>query len=118
MKLSSTQIRCLLAILSLTRMHEEVASKNVAKLLGVSRPSVHKTLDILCRDGYVEKQPYGTIRLSPMGQAVTEEMEGYWESLILMFSRAYGLDPDESAAAATALISDLKPESLRKLCVR
>ena len=55
MKLSSTQIRCLLAILSLTRMHEEVASKNVAKLLGVSRPSVHKTLDILCRDGFIDR---------------------------------------------------------------
>jgi len=44
MNLTANQMRCLLAILSLTRMNEEVASKNVAKLLGVTRATVYAML--------------------------------------------------------------------------
>ena len=116
MKITQTQIRCLLAILALKRMEEGVASKDVAKLMGVSRPSVHKTLDILCREGIVAKEPYGDICFTPEGRQMIETIEGDLESLFLMFSREFGLDPDESNTAAILLISELKPESIRKLC--
>jgi len=115
MKLTQTQIRCLLAILSLSRMDEDVASKDVAKLMGVSRPSVHKTLDILCREGVIEKELYGDIRIAPEGQRVVEALESDLESLFLLFSREFGLEPDESNTAAVLLLSELKPESIWKL---
>ncbi|MBQ4088835.1 MAG: metal-dependent transcriptional regulator, partial [Clostridia bacterium] len=64
MNLTANQMRCLLAILSLTRMNEEVASKNVARLLGVTRPSVHKALDILAGKELIEKAHYGAAKLT------------------------------------------------------
>lgn len=67
MSLTANQIRCLLAILALTRMDEEVASKNVAKLLGVTKPTVHKALDILVSKGLLVKEHYGSARLSERG---------------------------------------------------
>lgn len=115
MKLTQTQIRCLLAILSLTRLNEGVASKDVAKLMGVSRPSVHKTLDILCREQMVQKEPYGDIRLTPQSQAKVEAMEADLEGLFVLFSRQFGLAPDESNTAAIVLMSELSPESIHKI---
>lgn len=118
MKLTQTQIRCLLAILSLARMEAGVASKDVAKLMGVSRPSVHKTLDILSREGVIAKEPYGDICLTADGLRIVEGIEADLEDLFLMFSREFGLAPDESNAAALLLISELRPESIRKLLKR
>lgn len=118
MSMTSTQIRCMLAILSLTGMQEEVASKNIAKLLGVSRPSVHKTLDILCREGMIEKEPYGSVNFTSKGLAAAQAMEAHREGLFLLFSQIFGLAPDESSAAAILLMGELRQESLGQLLDR
>lgn len=112
MSLTANQIRCLLAVLALTRMEEEVASKNVAKLLGVSKPSVHKALDILVGKGLLEKEPYGAAKLTPAGLETARHLEEHQERLLLMFSQTFGLTMDESSVAATVLLSELKEESL------
>ena len=39
------QIRFLLAVISLTSMDAGIASKNIARILGVTRPSVHGMLE-------------------------------------------------------------------------
>ena len=39
MNLTVNQIRFLLAVLSLTTMGEDVASKNIARILGITRPA-------------------------------------------------------------------------------
>lgn len=113
--LTANQIRCLLAILALTRMEEEVASKNVAKLLGVTKPSVHKALEILINKGLLEKAHYGSARLTVQGAELAERMEERQEKLVLLFSQSMGLSMDESSLAATLLMSELKEDSLVKL---
>ena len=115
MKLTVTQLRCLLAVYALTGMREEVASKSVAKLLDVSRPTVHNMLDTLLRTGLLEKQPYGAARLTPDGLALGQRLEARREKLVLLFSRGLGLPMDEAAAAALLLMSGLKEESLARL---
>lgn len=115
MSLTAYQIRCLLAILALTRMDEELASKNVAKLLGVTKPTVHKALDILVSKGLLEKEHYGSARLSERGMALAEQLEARQERLLLLFSQTFGLSMDESSAAATLLMSELREESLVQL---
>ena len=55
MRLTDAQIRCLLALLSLTRLGGEIASKDVSTVLGVSRPSVHRMLENLGKAGLTEK---------------------------------------------------------------
>lgn len=113
--LTANQIRCLLAILALTRMEEDVASKNVAKLLGVTKPSVHKALDILVNKGLLEKAHYGSAKLTAAGTELAERLEERQEKLVLLFSQMLGLSMDEGSAAATLLMSELKEESLMKL---
>lgn len=113
--MTCSQIRCLLAILALRRMREDVASKDIAKLLGVSKPSVHRLLDMLCRSGLVEKEPYGSAHLTEAGEAMAQRLEERRERLTIVLSQHFGLAPDEGSAAATLLISELKEESLQAM---
>lgn len=118
MNLTANQMRCLLAILSLTRMNEEVASKNVARLLGVTRPSVHKALDILAGKGLIEKAHYGAAKLTQQGVELAEALEERQDGLLLLFSRRFGLDMDEASRAALSLMSELRPDSIDRLLAR
>ena len=87
----------------------------MARLLGVSRPSVHKALDLLCREGLVEKYPYGAVHLSPAGDDLARRLARRREALMLLFTGRYGLTLDESSVAAMQLMSGLREESLRRL---
>lgn len=112
--MTQTQIRCLLAIWALSGHGQEALSKDVSKVLGVSRPSVHRMLEILCREGLALKKPYGAVRLSAQGEAAARALEARKERLQLFFCRL-GLPLDEGAAAATLLMSALREESLAHL---
>ena len=113
--MTDAQIRCLLALLSLSRRGAPIASKDVSLLLGVSRPSVHRMLDILGREGLTEKKPYGAVRLTKRGMCLAQQLEARRDSLLLLFSRRFSLSPAQSGAAATLLISGLEEESLALL---
>jgi len=97
MKITQTQIRCLLALLALSRQSEDIASKDVARLLGVSRPSVHKALDLLCREGLVEKYPYGAVHLSPAGADLARRLARRGAGTLVLLSRR-GATPDTVSA--------------------
>ena len=101
MRLTDAQIRCLLALLSLTRLGGAIASKDVSTVLGVSRPSVHRMLENLGNSGLTEKKPYGAVKLTEAG--------------LHLFARRFGLSMDQSALAATLLLSGLNEESLALL---
>ena len=108
-------IRCLLALLSLTRLGGEIASKDVSTVLGVSRPSVHRMLELLGRAALTEKKPYGAVKLTEEGLRLAEELEARRDRLLLLFARRFGLSMDQSALAATLLLSGLNEESLALL---
>ena len=115
MTLMASQIKCLIALGSLSQINREIASKDVAKLLGVSRPSIHKVLDILSREQLTEKAPYGAIHLTPTGRALAEAMTARQERLMVMFADHFGLALDEGSLAATQLMSTLSESSLERL---
>lgn len=115
--MSPSLIRCLLAVLALSQAYETVASKDVARLLGVKRPTVHRSLEMLQEKGVLDKVPYGDIRLTETGRALAIEMESRRDDLTLLFSRKFGLTPEESVRAALTLMGELKEESLARLCL-
>ena len=115
MNLTVNQIRFLLAILSLTAMDEDIASKNIARILGVTRPSVHGMLEQMIERGFIEKARYGRARLTEEGLAVTQALEARRDKLMLLFIRRDALTMDEALIAATSLMGVLKEESLQAL---
>lgn len=115
MNLTVNQIRFLLAILSLTAMDEDIASKNIARILGVTRPSVHGMLEQMIERGFIEKARYGRARLTAEGLAMAQALEARRDRIMLLFIRRDALTMDEALIAATSLMGVLKEESLQAL---
>lgn len=113
--MSAALIRCLLAVSALDAQMPAVASKDVARLLGVKRPTVHRSLALLQEKGLVEKAPYGDVHLTAEGKARAQCLETRRDDLALLFSRRFCLPPDESVRAAFALMDVLSEESLLSL---
>ena len=113
--MSAALIRCLLAVWALDAQMTAVASKDVARLLGVKRPTIHRSLTLLQEKGLVEKAPYGDVHLTAEGKAQAQCLETRRDDLTLLLSQRFGLSPDESVKAAFALMDGLSEESLRRL---
>ena len=114
--MTTSQIRCLLAVLALSEAYEHIESKNVAHLIGVKKPTVHHTLALLQQQGLIDKELYGDVQLTQEGLNLAHTLETQRDDISLLFSRQFELSPDESAKAALALMSELTEESLDKLC--
>ena len=113
--MSAALIRCLLAVYALSENFEIIASKDVAQLLGVKRPTVHRSLQVLQERGMIQKELYGDVFLTEKGRAAAHALETRRDDLALLFARQFGLSPEESLKAAFALMSELSDESLEKL---
>ena len=73
--MSVSLIRCLLAVLALSETCDAVASKDVAHLLGVKRPTIHRSLQLLVEKGMIEKELYGDVFLTEKGRAMARTLE-------------------------------------------
>lgn len=113
--MSISLIRCLLAVLALSENFDVVASKDVAQLLGVKRPTIHRSLEMLQQKGLIHKERYGDIHLTATGREQAQRMERQRDDLSLLFVRRYGLPAEESVRAAFALMSALSADSLARL---
>ena len=113
--MSPSLIRCLLAVLALSDAYEKIFSKDVARLLGVKRPTVHRSLTGLQEKNLITKELYGDVHLTDAGRALAQELETRRDDLTIHLTDAFGLSPEESVKAATVLMSELTPESLDKI---
>ena len=113
--MSPSLIRCLLAVLALSDAYEKICSKDVALLLGVKRPTVHRSLTVLQEKNLITKELYGDVHLTDAGRALAQELETRRDDLTIHLTDAFGLSPEESVKAATVLMSELTPESLDKI---
>ena len=113
--MSPSLIRCLLAVLALSDAYEKIFSKDVARLLGVKRPTVHRSLTVLQEKNLITKELYGDVHLTDAGRALAQELETRQDDLTIHLTDAFGLSPEESVKAATVLMSELTPESLDKI---
>ncbi|MFR5855849.1 MAG: metal-dependent transcriptional regulator [Lachnospiraceae bacterium] len=95
--MSVSLIRCLLAVLALSETCDAVASKDVAHLLGVKRPTIHRSLQLLVEKGMIEKELYGDVFLTEKGRAMARTLETRRDDLALLFARQFGLSPRKAS---------------------
>ena len=115
MMLSLSQARCLLAVYNLSEVYGRASSKDVCKLLGISKPSVHNALVALEEKQLLVKKHYRASVLTEEGRNLARELDIRRSNLMLVFARQFGLSMDQSDLAAMLLICGLNEESLEKL---
>lgn len=115
--LTAANIRYLLAIEDLDRDGKGVRCVDVAQALGITKPSVHSMVDRMKDMGLLEKPHYGVIRLTDLGRSTADRYQVYFQTICRHFTQFLPQRQDV-LAAAFALLSELKLESVVEMCTR
>lgn len=109
--LTPSAVRCLLAILKLSRECRQIPSVSIAGLLGVKPPSICRVLEILQSDGLIEKEPYGKVELTAEGAKTALRLHTRVRRLQTVLTRQLGLGQEESLRAAMYFLTSMEERS-------
>lgn len=73
--MSDSQLKCLIELLRLSEHSQYVTLISVAKRLHVSKPTAHRLLDRMKKQGFIEKLYYGAASLTETGKQAAVEMQ-------------------------------------------
>ncbi|MDE7216168.1 MAG: metal-dependent transcriptional regulator [Clostridia bacterium] len=103
------------AILFIERQKGRVKSVDIAKYLGVSKPSVNKALTILQEMGYVNKPIYGEVTITQEGRSKAEIVARKHVALTQLLTEVLGVSPDVAEKDACKIEHDISEETTVKL---
>lgn len=88
----------------------------IAKRLGVSKPSVSKAMNYLKDKGLVNKEAYGTITLTKKGKEISEQIYTNHKLISLFLKHSIGLtaeEADDNACRMEHVLSDGMLEAIK-----
>ena len=103
------------AIFNLSGQSKVARSKDIAKLLGVSRASVTGALRVLKEKGLANYKPYDSVTLTEAGQAAAAEVVRRHNILKSFFVNVLGIKPEIAQNAACKAEHTLGPEVITRL---
>ena len=62
------------AIYMLEKDNKPIKSVAISHMIGVSKPAVTKAMSELLKDNYIEKEPYGDIKLTEKGRNIAKKV--------------------------------------------
>jgi Mn-dependent DtxR family transcriptional regulator len=77
-----------------------VHSVEVARSLGVSKPSVHRAVGILAEHGYLTAEPYSPIVLTEAGKERGRALERRYQTIYDFLVQELGVDEETAAEEA------------------
>lgn len=80
--------------------HGHAHGAEIAKRLGVSKPSVTKAMKHLKAKGLVNKEPYGSITLTKKGKEVSEKIYSNHRLISMFLEHSLKLDVNEASKNA------------------
>jgi len=103
------------AIYNLAGKSKVARSKDIAKMLGVSKSSVTGALRILKKKGLANYRPYDFVTLTDAGQAAAAEIARKHDILKSFFIDLLGVNPDTAQRAACRAEHTLGPKVIARL---
>lgn len=103
------------AIFNLAGESNVARSKDIAKLLGVSKSSVTGALRVLKEKGLANYKPYDAVTLTESGQATAAEIAKKHNILKSFFINVLGVESDVAQQAACKAEHTLGPEVIARL---
>ncbi len=114
MKLYESGEDYLEAILRLSKTQATVRSIDVANEMGFSKPSVSVAMKHLREGGLVITEADGSLKLTPQGLAIAEQVWERHSVLTALFARL-GVSPEVARADACKIEHDLSEETFAKI---
>lgn len=96
----------------LIRVNGEARLVDVANRMGVTQPTVSKTLARLQRDGYIESEPYRSIFLTPQGKALADESRMRHE-VVYQFLQSIGVSKEIAKRDSEGMEHHVSEETLK-----
>lgn len=103
------------AIFNLARESNVARSRDIAKLLGVSKSSVTGALRVLKKKGLANYKPYDYVTLTEAGQAAAEEVVKKHNILTSFFVNVLGVEAEAAQQAACEAEHALGSEIISRL---
>lgn len=101
-------------IAELIHTRGEARPVDIAAKMGVTPPSVAKTLDRLARDGLITRAKYRSVFLTDTGRALAEECQRRHD-IVLQFLLSLGLDPETAERDAEGIEHHVSERTLALL---
>ncbi|KAB3534070.1 metal-dependent transcriptional regulator [Alkaliphilus pronyensis] len=102
-------------ILEKSHGHGHAHGVEIAKRLGVSKPSVSRAMNYLKEKGLVNKEAYGTITLTTKGKEISRQIYTNHKLISLFLEDSLGLtvnEADENACKMEHVLSDRMLEAI------
>lgn len=99
----------------LEKSYGHAQSVEIAKRLGVSKPSVSKAMNYLKGKGLVNKEAYGTITLTEKGRELSEQIYTNHKLISLFLEHSLELtadEADENACRMEHILSEVMIEAI------
>ena len=115
MKLTRVQIKYILLIYEL-HLKGYVRSCDLAKIMDVTTPCVHRLLEQLIEKDMVTKKKYAKVSLTEAGNIAALEYYPAYSTFRHFFEKSLGSDGNDAIKASLALVSELEPTAIRSMC--
>lgn len=115
MHLTESSEMYLATIMILEKELGHVRVVDVAEELEVTKPSVTKAMNHLMKEGYIHKELYGNITLTPEGIAVATEVVKKRAMIGSYLERSLGLSHDEAVKNACRMEHVISEEMLQAI---
>ena len=115
--LSPSHIRYLLAMQELDRQGRGVRSRDIAAVLGLSKPSVHNMMNTFIDFGLIRKDAYGAAFFTPQGAETARLCRLYYRAVARLLRQGFP-DMREEQTAVCSLLAQIPEEELEALCGR
>lgn len=107
MELTGAQARYLLAVYRLGLGGRDVRCADIARMLGVTRPSVAKMLSFFSQKRLIAREPYGKVYLTDNGYLLARCYAQRLETVESVLVAELALTQEEAQLAACALLDVL-----------
>jgi len=103
------------AVYNLLKTNDHAHSVDIAKMLGVTKPSTFNALQILANEGYVEKQNYGAVTLTEKGRIYAETVLKKHTAIRMLLIDVLKVSKENAEADACKIEHCLSEETTEKL---
>jgi len=103
------------AILELEAKNNVVRSVDVARFLGVSKPSVNRAMTNLKNEGYIHQEPYGDITFTDAGRSKAARIHEFHHIITDFLVDSLGISPDLAESNACRMEHVISPEVVQAM---